>query len=344
MGFISLKQQDPKSVEFKGDYSTEHPVIFALFNKASAEHYETVFERALSLGAYALELDEIGAMLDRTSHDVDGRLMQLKVLFEMRGLRSRIVSEKGEDFEIDLAEVLMSMSEQNSWSDEISKMGSVIGVLPGRGRDSRKVGDITIEVAEFNRRIVVEAKNDKSFPNGDPSGTTKAATTEKSDQGQNYSALANREADIAIFVLDQANAHTSFQGFEAITFIPEQPGFTVLIDKAKGDYSALKTAYALSREILRVWDQGPTDWKPIDLLLKRINRELTRLKALDKSLEKIEKSAKDILSALEAVQTARDDVATSVNTMSQAIELMQIEPLTALEKRAIYLDEALSND
>jgi len=342
MGFISLKQQAPQSVEFKGDCSIDHPMVFELFNKAPAENYDKVFEQALSLGAYALSLDEIGAMLDRTSHDVDGRLMQLKVLFELRGLRSRIISEKGEDFEVDLAEVLLSMSEQNNWSDEITKTGGVIGVIPGNGRDTRKVGDITIEVTEFNRRIVVEAKNDRSFPNGDPSGTAKAASTEKSDQGQNYSALANREANIAIFVLDRANAHTTFQGFESITFIPEQPGFTVLIDKSKGDYSALRTAYALSREILRVWDQGPNDWKPIDLLLKRINRELARLTALDKSLEKIQKAAKDILNALEAVQGTREDIDASVKTMTQAVDLMKSAPLTALEKRAVYLEEALA--
>ena len=188
---------------------------------------------------------------------------------------------------------------------------------------------------------MIEAKNDKSFPNGDPSGLTKAATSEKSDQGQNYSALANREADIAIFVLDRGNSHTSFQDFEAVTFIPEQPGFTVIIDKSKGDYSALKTAYALSREILRAWDQGPNDWKPIDLLLKRINRELKRLEALDKSLEKIGKSANDILSALESVENTRKDVRDSVESLTQATDLLRVEPLAALERRAIYLEEAL---
>lgn len=341
MGFISLKQQEPKAVEFKGEFTTENPVIFELFNKASASNYDKVFEQALSLGAYALTLEDIGALLDRTAHDVDGRLMQLKVLFELRGLRSRIVTEKGEEFEVDLAEVIIGLSEQNGWSDEITKTGGVIGSIPGNGRDTRKVGDITTTVTEFGRRIVIEAKNDRSFPNGDPSGTTKAASSEKSDQGQNYSAMANREADIAIFVLDRSNAHANFQDFDAITFIPEQPGFTVLIDKSKGDYSALKTAYTLAREILRSWDQGPNDWKPIDLLLKRINRELKRLESIEKSLEKIEKSAKDILSALGSVETTRQEVKESVELMAQATELMKVEPLSALERRAVYLEEAI---
>lgn len=340
MSFINLRQQGPKSVEFKGDFSTTNEMIFNLFDNASASNYDIIFEKALALGAYALSLDEIGAMLDRTSTDLGGRLMQLKVLFEQRGLQQRIVSEKGKEFEVDLADVLLELAEKNDWSDEVRKTGEQIGVIPGRGRDSRKIGDIVVDVSlgEFKRKIVVEAKNDASFASGIPSKTTSAGASEKTDHGQNYGALANREAEIAIFVLDKKNVHSTFETFDSITFYPEQPGFTVIVDREKGDFSALKTAYALSREILRSWEQGPESWLPIDLFLERINRELSRLQSVDKLLEKVRKSASDIIKSLDEAEKDREAIRNSVDLMSEAIALAKVEPLTALQRRSVYLE------
>ena len=332
MANVRLEKQDKRVVLAEG-LTVSHPVVFELFDSRPATEYDTVFEQALVLGAYALQIEEIGQMLDRASLDLDGRLMQIKMLFELRGLKERSAA-KGDILEEDISDVLQREADRRGWSDSITRTGGLIGALP-----RRKVGDLVIELQDVPRKVVVEAKFDKSFALGDPSGLDKPATSEKSAHGQNYLALASRESDIAIFVVDSNNCHSSITKAGRLVFVPEQPGFIAVVDRGRNDWGPLLAAYGVARVLAVLTDSGEVSFEPVALLIKRLNRALRMVDSLDASLSSISASALSITKNVEDIADTRKNVQAELATLTAAVSAWSDNPVSARQRMALYLGE-----
>jgi len=327
-------QHEPPQVVISENTSFTHDVIYELFKSTPKSEYDSTLERALVLGCYALQLNEIGQMLDNAARDVQGELMRLKVLFELRGLRERGAA-KGDILEADIADEIQKYADKMQWSDSITRTGNSIGSLP-----RRKVGDLVVNVdmEGASRSIVVEAKFDKAVPFGDPAKSDKASSDEKSAQGQNYVALANRESNFSIFVVAKDNCHASIRDQGLLTFLPEQPGFVAIVDRTTGDWSSLWAAYSLARALCLADRADSGDWSPIGLIVKKMSRALARLDAIDGALSTVSSSAETILEEVRSISVIRESVNEEVVRLSALIEEWSKNPAGARQRMDTYLE------
>ena len=331
MGVVRLDHQS-REVRVSGEFAISHETVYDFFKTISANDYDRTLEKALVLGCYTLQLNDIGQMLDNAARDINGDLMRLKMLFELRGIRERTTA-KGEILERDIADVLQDFADAHKWGDAITATGSKIGTVP-----RRKVGDFVIAVNDDKGygSIVIEAKFDKSVVLGDLTSIDKASTSETSAQAQNLLGLANRQSDFAIFVADKNNAHKSVVDAGPLSFYPEQPGFVAVIDRAQGDWQALHIAYAISRSLITAGRCSAEDWDAIELIVKRAGAAVARLGAAELALDSIGKSASDILKQLTRLDEIRESSKHDVEAITRAVQTWRNAPPNALERKLFF--------
>jgi hypothetical protein len=335
-GFINLEHAD-KSVVFKGDYALTNELVFQMFAGTPATQYDETFERALVLGSYALQLNGTGELLNKVAIDLNGELHKLKVLMDLRGLRQREAAVAGAEAEINVIDALQAYADARAWDDDIAFTGNTVGVIP-----RRKVGDALVTIKGSERTIVVESKADQSVGLGEPGKVdpTKVKTNfeTKTAYGQSLTALANREATIAIFVFFADNAPKAVRDAGTIQFLPEQPGFNVIVDRVAGTWDALNAAYALARGLCLAWDAGAEQWDAVDLIAKRLSREIDRLRSVESQFDTMRKSAMAILAALDAIDETRASMRESLELVGETIEVLMSNPADAAAKRTLFLD------
>lgn len=327
--------QSTRSVETKGPITIDNEVVFAYFDGLRAADYDAAFQQALVLGCYAMSQESIAQMLDATARDLDGRLEQMKLLFQLRDMKQRSAA-KGAEAEEDIADVLQAYADARRWDDTVTATGNSVGSIA-----RRKVGDFVIDIAGSNRSIVVEAKWDTTVGPGDPGeailkGAT-GAKVEKTAYGQNVTALANRNADIAIFVGDVANSSAGLQKQGRLVFLPEQPGFQVLVDRANGDWSLLQATYALCRTLVLMEARDQDAYRAIDFVVKRLQADLQRLADLEAMLESVSASAQHILDTAGAYAQRRAEIQSSLATTADFLDGWTEAPPDALAMRNVLL-------
>ena len=331
MNFISINHGE-ESVEFKGDYSSSHPLVYTYFKSLEKSgSYDSRFEQALALGCYAMTTDKIGRVLDKISTDLDGELGELKKLIEIRGMKI-ITTQKGDEAETDIADVLQRHADANDWSDSIVRTGGQTGSI-----SRSKIGDIVISLEGIDRKIVVESKLDSSVKLGDP-GKKLANLEKKTAYGQNAASLANRDAVISIYVGDVNQSDKSISDAGRVVFYPELPAFVVLADAAVGDYSLVEAVYSLSRGLAYAWESGTQKWDVADLIIGRVQDQVNRLVSLQAHIDAIEKSANDILKKVEALKSERDLLGESASKLKDQSKLLRQTPTDSMLKREIYLE------
>jgi hypothetical protein len=337
MSQIVRLDQVNKKVLVSGDFEITNEIVFARLDAIPADRYDEELERALVLGCYALSLDNTGELLNKVATDLNGELQKLKVLMDLRGLRQRAATVSGAEAELGIIDVLQTFADEHAWADEIFDTGSATGRLP-----RRKVGDAVIAIAGTDRRIVVESKADKSVTLGGPDVsdplTSKADPEKKTAYGQGLTALANRDADIAILVHFEDSAHQKIRDGGIIQFLPEQPAFIVMVDRMAGRWEGLEAAYSLARSLSLSWEAGTEKWQAVDLIVKRLARELARLESIDRQLESMRKSAQDILDAIESVKGTREAVQESLGLLGETMASIRANPADALVKRQVFLE------
>jgi len=330
-------ERDGQRVVVKGDVEIRNDVVYALFDRTPAERYDEVFEQALVLGCYALGLNSTGELLSKVATDLNADLQHLRMLIELRGLKERSAAVAGGQAEADIIDRLQAHADAQGWGDAVASAGQGVGVLP-----RRKVGDAVISVAGTQRRIVVESKADRSVSLGGPATVdplkTRADIEKKTAYGQGLTALANREAEVAILVHFDDNAHRSIRQGGIIQFLPEQPAFVVIVDRVSGQWDALFAAYGLARGLCLAWEAGAQRWEAVDLLVKRVDRELARLNDIDGQLRRIGQAAEGILESLQSIQSTREAIRSSLDLMAESKEALRVDPANALAKRRLYLD------
>lgn len=87
-----------------------------------------------------------------------------------------------------------------------------------------------------------------------------------------------------------------------------------------GGRQAHQAAYALARELPLTWDAGAGKWQAVDLIVKRLARELARL------------------DYIESVKDTREAVQQSLEFLGETIASLRANPADALTKRRILLD------
>ena len=335
--FINL-EHDPRTVVFKGDFELRNELVFEFFNTTSAAQYSDAFERALVLGCYALRLNGTGQLLDKVARDLNGELRQLRVLMDLQGLKERNAAVAGQEAEFNIIDTLQDLSDRHGWGDEVTNTGGNVGAIA-----RRKVGDAVIAISGTDRRIVIESKADKSVSLGDPAkaGPTriKKNSEKKTAYGEGLTALANREADVAIVVHFADNVHSSIRNAGGIQFLAEQPGFIVIVDRVNGDWGTLTAAYGLARGLCLAWEEGAQRWEAVDLIVKKLSRELERMLQIDKQLSQIQEAASSILNALESITGTRESVKESLELMSKACVALLANPADAKAKLALFNDD-----
>jgi hypothetical protein len=332
MSAVRLNQQT-KSVVIDGEIFDS--TVFDYFHNLSAKDYDQSLSKALVLGAYALQLDELGQMLDAAARDVNGGLMQLKVLFELRGLKERSAAV-GVEAELDITDVLQGLADRLGWGDAISAVGEKIGALP-----KRKVGDVLATVSgQIDHRIVIEAKWEKNYQLGDAAAEYKSAkNAERTAFGQNYLALANRDAKVSIFVADIAGASKTLNGAGRLSFHPENLTFVCLVDRRRGDWSALETAYSIARDLCLASEYQEIEATGVQLVAKQCSRILDELAAFDGSLSKMSSAAQTILDEVASIAETRSAVAARLSRAQSALERWLEAPATNVELMQRYFDE-----
>lgn len=324
-------------VVIKGDLEIRHPIVFEFFDSIQAANYDASLERAIVLGCYAMQLDGVGELLNKVALDLDGQLHHLKVLLELRGLKQRQAALAGSEAEVDIVDTLQLFADEQGWGDGVSNTGASVGTLP-----RRKVGDVLIEVSDTGRRIVIESKADKSVSLGDPStiDPLKVRTDfdKKTAYGQALTALVNREADISIVVHFADNAHKSIKEHGIIQFFPEQPGFVVVVDRVTGQWDALLAAYSVARSLCLAWDDGTPRWEAVELAVKRVQRELLRLRDIDSQLETMKSAAATILASIEAIAANREALGASLSELEDVTAALRSKSDDAVAKRRLFLE------
>jgi hypothetical protein len=337
--FVELRT-NPNRVIFGGRFEIEDDFLYECFKAVPAAEYDDAFKKFLVVGAYAWREDRLQTFFRKVEDEVEGRLEELKVLYKVRTLRDKATT-KGAEVERSAHEALQDFIDERNWGDEVALTGESVGKLA-----RRKVGDLVVEIAGSERRVVIESKMDAKVPVGDPTELDGAGkvnhTPEKTAYGQNLTAIVNREADAAIIIFDRNNASPTVRGIGGaelgLRFNPELPAFIALIDPARDDWSNLFLAYSLARS-LALLGEGTLEVKRVELIVKRIIRDLDRLVKIDHQLRNAEKAANDTLNALKTVREVTEALAESSERSLNALRRLSNGEVLSPEALKQFFDE-----
>ena len=333
--FINLKTS-PNRVEFTGDFSIEDEGLYLFFKQHGAGEYDHWFGRALRLGAYALEEERIAAFLGRAENEIDAGLERLKVIYKMVHLKEKSAA-KGAVAEIELSDVLHRFIDKNGWSDEVAITGNAQGLIT-----DRKVGDLVCSINNGAVSVVVESKMNASVGAGDPTTlderNNKNPDHENTAYGQNITSLVNRGAQVAITVFDKENCSAQIQKLEGITFQPELPGFIVKVDIARGDFANICLAYSIARE-MALMGVEKIHGDHLNLVIKRLVRDLGVLAETEANLGKIENAARDTLKVVESIRGGIADTTSSLKSSSQILKKVLAGDVPSLDEMRLYFNE-----
>jgi len=244
---------------------------------------------------------------------------------------------KGAVAEVELSDVLQRFIDDNGWGDEVTATGDKVGAIA-----RRKVGDLVCSINNGAVSVVIESKMDASVAVGDPTAlderNKKSGNPEKSAYGQNITSLVNRSAQVAISVFDKASVSASIRDLEDITFQPELPGFIVKVDRARGDFANICLAYSIARE-MALMGVEKIHGDHLNLVIKRLVRDLGVLAKTETDLGKIEKAAKDTLTSVDSIRGAITDTTSSLDSTSQILKKVLAGDVPSLDEMRLYFNE-----
>lgn len=273
----------------------ENEIVFNYFDKLSVNERDEKFYRAIYIGVLALMEDRLSSFLARTQNELGTELESLKQIFDMKKDIFYKTSVKGMLAEDDVAEFLNNYFQEKKLKDKAELTGTSEGLL-----SKNKSGDIMCYVdGDEARRIALEIKFDKSIRLGDIS--EKDVFTKKQDTAwsQIIEAKANRGAKVGIMVFDVSLCDNSILKFtESVGFI-QGVGFIVIVDSQKGDYSNLVIAYNLARDIVLNAKELDFDEKTLNIVLKRIIKDIDTFLSIKNLVESNIQTNKEILKQIE---------------------------------------------
>ena len=293
MSTIKLNQK-LKRLEVQ-KFELDNEIVFNYFDKLPTLERDDKFVRALYIGVLALMEDRISSFLAKTSNELGTELESLKMIFEMKKELFYKSTIKGSLAEDDIAEFLNEYFQSKKMKDRALLTGNAAGELV-----KNKTGDIICEVnGTPDLKIAIECKFDKSMKLG--TIDTKDIFIRKTDTAwsQLIESNANRNSRVSLIVFDISLVDNSILKFcENVGYIPEV-GFIAIIDSQKGDYSNLIIAYMLARDIAINAKTIELDKDVLAMLVNRIIKDISEIKAIKTLVEKNIDNNKEILKQIE---------------------------------------------
>lgn len=295
MSVVRLDQQRQR-IEVS-DFEITNPIVFGYFDRLPATEREAILYRAIYIGVLALMEDRLAAFLSKTSSELGVQLESLKVIFDLKQELFFKSTQKGTGAEEEIGTLLESYFKDKGLKDTVKLTGVTSGVLP-----RNKTGDLVCNVdGREDRKIVIECKFDKSIRLGDISD--KDVYTRKTDTAwsQLLEAQVNRDGKISIIVFDTSVVDATIQKFvESVRYLPSI-GFLVIVDSQSRNYLNLLVAYGLARDIALSAKSLELDKSVLELIIKRIVRDLQTILAIRNLVEKGIEANREILRQLEKV-------------------------------------------
>ena len=300
---FSVKLTSPDKVVLDGMLELKDEAFYLAFKNAEKDGLtkEQFFEKALRLGIYGYAEARISAFLHNAEKELDHGMENLKLIFRLKEANDNSTA-KGTIMEERIKDVLDKFFLENGWQDITSEAGSDTGEIK-----DRKVGDIIVKVAGSDKKVSIESKFDKSVQLGDVlnmdyrKNKDPIADAEKTAFGQLLLSLANRDAKIALIVFDRATCHQSIRDLKQdVTFYPELPGWVVRIGKLENDFEPLKLAYSIAR--LQAISLERVSGENLDLVVKRILRDIDVLNKLEGLLKKIKDGAQQSIDGVRDIE------------------------------------------
>jgi len=293
MSNIKLNQK-LKRVEVQ-KFELDNEIVFNYFDKLPANDRDDKFIRALYIGVLALMEDRLSAFLSKTSNELGTELESLKMIFEMKQELFYKSTIKGTLAEDEVAEALNDFFKSKKIKDVALLTGNAAGELP-----KNKTGDIICNInGDSDLKIAIECKFDKSIKLGEIASKDLFIRKTDTAWSQLIEADANRNSKVSLIVFDISLVDNAILKFtENVGFIPEI-GFIAIIDSQKGDYTNLFIAYMLARDIAMNAKTLDLDKDLLAVLVTRIIKDISEVKAIKTLVEKNIDTNKEILKQLE---------------------------------------------
>ena len=318
---FSVTLESPDTVVLDGTFELKDESYYLAFKNAEKDGLtsEQFFEKALRLGIYGLAEARIAAFLHDAETVLDHGLERLKLIFKQTEILEKGAA-KGTILERKIQEVLDEFIKDNGWLDTTSGDGDVVGKLEGR-----KVGDINVKIQGTDVKVTIESKYDRNVKLGDAldldvrKNKKPVADAEQTAHGQMLLSLANREAQIALIVFDRANCHKDISDLKYdVTFFRELPGWVVRIGRAENDFSPLKLAYSIAREIALLKIERVSG-EHLDLAVKRMLRDLVQMNELEGLLKKIKDGAQASIQGVDGIEKMMSETKQSINRTQEIL-------------------------
>jgi len=293
MSIIKLNQK-LKRVEVQ-KFELYNEIVFNYFDKLPVNERDDKLLRAIYIGVLALMEDRLSSFLSKTSNELGTELESLKMIFEMKQELFYKSTIKGTLAEDEVAEVLNDFFNSKKIKDVALLTGNAAGEIP-----KNKTGDIICKInGDSELKIAIECKFDKSVKLGEIE--TKDIFIRKTDTAwsQLIESDANRNSKVSLIVFDISLVDNAILKFtENVGYIPEI-GFVAIINSQKGDYTNLFIAYMLARDIAVNAKNLDLDKNLLAILVTRIIKDISEVKAIKSLVEKNIETNKEILKQLE---------------------------------------------
>lgn len=294
MSIVSLNQRQNR-VEISS-FEIENQIVFEFFNKLGANERDDKLFQALYIGCLALIEDRLSSFLSKTSNELGTQLESLKILFDLKKEIFYKSAVKGSVAETEIASALEIYLSKRSLADEILLTGNSAGNI-----SKNKTGDIVVNLknGDLASKLVIECKFDKSIKLGKIEGRQISSNKYDTAWGQLLEASVNRDSNGSIIVFDRSLVDSSIEQFtDSVRYI-SNIGFVCIVDTQKGDYTNLFIAYDLARDIALSPKLNNFDASLLDIIMKKVIRDLTSIVNIKRIVESNIQNCKDILFEIE---------------------------------------------
>jgi hypothetical protein len=188
----------------------------------------------------------------------------------------------------------------------IIETGGVGGALDD---GANKTGDVVARVGgPDGPRLAIEVKFDKKVTLGEVDDAKHQNNRADTAWSQIVEAAANREAGLAMIVVDQGSASSSvLAAVEDVAWL-EGAGLVVLVDAERGDFRNLVVAYTFARSLLLAAARPDLQPELLAVVVSRALNEVKRCLAARKHVKAIVKSAEELLKELGQSEAALESI------------------------------------
>jgi len=290
MALISIDHKT-KKVNVKA-FSIENPNVYAYFNKLPTDQRDEALQKAINIGVLALMEDRLLALIGRTENELGAELESLQQRYRIESEILEKSTSKGVKEETNIVKELNAWYESKGWDDIAFETGAAPGNIP-----RNKTGDVVCHIDGNAENILgIEVKLDKSVALGDIETENVFKNQKDTAWSQLIETRANRGGSLSLMVFDESTAHQTIKNAcDGVTYIPGI-GMIAIVDKARNNYTNLKIAYSLIRDVVLNFKEFKVDNQLLTLIIKRVIKDIQESMGIkgmiEQNISEAEKSIK----------------------------------------------------